>query len=39
MFKNERESYVRIEGRGLKTLKYRYMGVGGGQKLPKIILT
>ena len=29
------ESYVRIGGKGLKNLTYPYMGVGGGQKLPK----
>ena len=29
MLKNEMESYVRIEGRGLKNFMYPYMGVGG----------
>jgi hypothetical protein len=28
MLKNEMQSYVRIEGRGLKNLMYPYMGVG-----------
>ena len=30
MLKNEMESYVRIERRGLKNLMYPYMGVGWG---------
>ena len=38
MLKNEMESYVRIGGRGLKNLKYPYMGVGG-LKNCQIILT
>ena len=32
MLKNEMESYVIIGERGLKNLKYPYMGVGGGIK-------
>ena len=33
------ESYVRLWGRGLKNLTYPYMGVGGGSKIAKIMLT
>ena len=35
MLKYEMESYVTIGGKGLKNLTYPYMGVEGGQKLPK----
>jgi hypothetical protein len=38
ILKDEMESYVRIGGRGLKNLKYPYMGVGVGQKLAKLYL-
>ena len=31
----KKESYLRIGGGGLKNLTYPYMGVRGGQKLPK----
>ena len=39
MLKNEMEPYLRIGGRSLKKITYPYMGVEGGQKLPKSSLS
>ena len=33
------EFYVRTGGRDLKNLRYPHMGMGGGSKIAKIILT